>query len=108
MQELINPSERRESDRVSIMSAIQIQFNAKTVDATALNISRSGIAVWGPHPAPKAKMQLNFSLDGDIIGVEGKVAREFMSDGGSVWGIEFANLSPELQGKIDQFCLDND
>ncbi len=99
-------TERRTSPRASLFSGISIVLPDGTVrEATAFDIGRRGISIWAEGVRPQGAIRLTIPLaDGgpDLV-VEGHVVREFESDGGAVWGIEFTNLAPADADRITRF-----
>ncbi|GEM_PF-5660671 len=70
---------------------------------TSLNLSSSGIALWGPSKAPTGALRLDLPLGSEHVQVRGRVVREFESDGGSVWGIEFVGVDAGVRGTIASY-----
>lgn len=64
------------------------------MEATAFDIGRRGISIWASGVRPDGLVRLTIPLDESEppLVVDGRVVREFESDGGAVWGIEFVDL----------------
>ena len=89
-------AERREAPRVSMFSSLELVLpNGEIVGATAMDVSETGVSIWATGERPNASFRIRLPLDDglDPLEVDGVIAREFRSDGGSVWGIEFQGLS---------------
>lgn len=99
-------AERRDATRVSLLSEVTVELpTGREVSATALDISVTGISVWAPGMAPRQAVKVRLELaDGSApIEVAARVAREFESDGGSVWGMEFQGLDEETRARLSIF-----
>jgi c-di-GMP-binding flagellar brake protein YcgR len=99
-------AERRDATRVSLLSEVTIELpTGREVSATALDLSVSGISVWAPGIAPRQPVKVRLELADDSAPIElaARVAREFESDGGSVWGLEFQGLDDETRERLVDF-----
>jgi hypothetical protein len=67
--------------------------DGEAVAATALDLSETGVAVWatGERPLGTVRVRINLGGPRETL-LEARVAREFRSDGGAVWGLEFLRL----------------
>ena len=81
--------DRRTSPRASLFAGIHV-----VLPATAFDIGRRGISIWASGVRPDGLVRLTIPLDESEppLVVDGRVVREFESDGGAVWGIEFVDL----------------
>ena len=96
---------RRTGDRVSYMSEVQLDYEGMKMTLNALDLSSEGVGVWGPAQCPAGSFKLSLPLD-DSLGslvVEAKVARQFQSDCGSVWGIEFLGLEEAAKKRLEAY-----
>ena len=96
---------RRGGNRVSYMHEVLLDYEGTKMTLNALDISPQGIGVWGPASCPAGAFKLSLNLD-DSMGplvVDAKVARQFQSDGGAVWGISFLNVDAAAQQRLDAY-----
>jgi hypothetical protein len=63
--------------------------------------------VWAPYKAPAGALILRLSLGEEELTLQGRVAREFESDGGAVWGIEFFGLDARAAEMLNRYIADN-
>lgn len=56
----------------------------------AMDLSRRGLSVWAPGKAPQTPLRITMAIQDRPVILKGRIARQFESDGGAVWGIEFA------------------
>ncbi len=99
-------AERRDATRVSLLSEVTVELpTGREVSATALDVSISGLSVWAPGVAPRQPVKVRLELvDGSApIVVAARVAREFESDGGSVWGLEFQAVDEPTRERLSLF-----
>ena len=97
--------DRRGSGRVYIMTTVGLEVGGQTMDATAMDLSLTGVSVWAPEgvsPGGVLKVTMQIDDTGPIT-LEGTVARQFESDGGSVWGIHFQNVDPAITARIEAY-----
>jgi c-di-GMP-binding flagellar brake protein YcgR len=97
--------DRRGSGRVYIMTSVKLEIAGQTLDATALDLSQTGVSVWAPE-GQSAPDTLSITMVMDDKGpmtLSGRVARQFESDGGSVWGIAFDGVQPDQQARLDAY-----
>jgi len=100
----MDETERRGAQRAHVMVDVEIVGERRTIKATSLDLSPTGISVWADDgTAPQGELELKFDLDGTSLSAKGHLARSFQSDGGAVWGIEFAHLDPATKTKLDNF-----
>lgn len=97
--------DRRGSGRVYIMTTVSLQVGGQTVEATAMDLSLTGISVWAPEGiSPSGPLKVTMQIDDPgPITLDGTVARQFESDGGSVWGIHFENVDPAITARIEAY-----
>ena len=100
----MDSTERRGAERAHVMVDVTIIGEARTIQATSLDLSPTGISVWADDGnAPRGELELKFDLDGTSLETRGRLARSFQSDGGAVWGIEFSKLDPSTKYALDSF-----
>lgn len=100
----MDETERRGATRAHVMVDVEIVGERRTIKATSLDLSPTGISVWADDgDAPQGDLELKFDLDGTSLSAKGRMARSFKSDGGAVWGIEFGKLDPSTKIQIDNF-----
>lgn len=99
--------ERRNSQRASLMTEVEVEFGGRTLTTTALDISRTGLSVWAPEAAPGVDLVLRFEFEGSPLSIRGQVAREFHSDGGAVWGVAFLELDEQLEARFIDYVARN-
>ncbi len=104
---MTDDDERRNSERASLMTEVEVEFGGQTLTTTALDISRTGLSVWAPEAAPGVELVLRFELEGSRLTVRGHVAREFHSDGGAVWGMAFLDLDEQLEARFVEYVARN-
>ena len=86
------------------MRPVSVGTDGDPVQATTLDLSETGIAVWGPEGPPPKAVELTFELDdGEPLALRGVVVRQFESDGGAVWGIEFRELESSARARLRAF-----
>lgn len=96
---------RRGGDRVSYMHEVLLNYEGTKMTLNALDLSPQGVGVWGPASCPAGPFKLSLPLD-DSLGplvVDAKVARQFQSDGGAVWGIHFIDLDDEAKRRLADY-----
>ncbi len=97
--------DRRGSGRVYILTTVSIELNGRVMDATALDLSVSGISIWAPEgETANGPIKIKMVIDdhGPLL-VTGKLAREFESDGGSVWGIAFQGIDDGVTKRLEAY-----
>jgi hypothetical protein len=97
--------DRRGSGRVYIMTTATLEVNGQSIEATAMDISATGISVWAPEGVnPSGPIGLQFEIDEKgPIKLTGVLARQFESDGGSVWGIHFEGVDPAITKRLEAY-----
>jgi hypothetical protein len=97
--------DRRGSGRVYIMNTVSLVIGGQTLEATAMDLSMTGVSVWAPEGVdPSGGLTVTLQIDDPgPITLQGKVARKFESDGGSVWGIHFENVDPAITARIEAY-----
>ncbi len=97
--------DRRGSDRVYIMTTVKLAIDGETVEATALDLSVSGVSVWAPEVrAPAGALGIEMVIDAaGPLRLTGKLARQFESDGGSVWGIAFDGVDAGTLQRLERY-----
>jgi len=100
----MDETERRGAARAHVMVDVKIVGEQRTIQATSLDLSPTGISVWADDGhAPRGELELTFDLDGTQLNAKGRMARSFQSDGGAVWGIEFSPLDPATKIRLLNF-----
>lgn len=100
----MDDKERRGAVRAHVMVDVKIVGEQRTIQATSLDLSPSGISVWADDGhAPQGTLELSFDLEGTSLSAKGRLARSFQSDGGAVWGIEFADLDAGTKYQLNSF-----
>jgi hypothetical protein len=87
------------------MSEVLLDYEGTKMTLNALDLSADGVGVWGPAQCPAGAFKLSLPLD-DALGtltVDAKVARQFQSDGGSVWGITFIDLDVAAKQRLRSY-----
>lgn len=79
------------AERVSIFSqTVTLEYGGETREASGIDLSASGIAVWAPGASEGDEVRVTLSFeDWLVVRLDGRVVRQFGDDGGSLWGIEF-------------------
>ena len=98
-------ADRRGDPRIGVMASVQIDLGGAQLEATALDMSISGISVWAPQgikPIGEFKITMTVDHRGAIV-VPARLKREFQSDGGAVWGLAFGELPPEVAARIEAY-----
>jgi hypothetical protein len=101
--------ERRVSDRIHVMESVEIDLGGARLEATALDLSVTGVSVWAPQGiTPVGDFTITMRLDQrGPMKVAARLAREFESDGGAVWGIAFVDPPPEVCARIEAYLEQN-
>ena len=86
-------SENRRALRVNIANEVVMEYGGRSVRASAMDLSRRGMSVWAPGTATGVPIRLTMALTNRPVILRGRVARQFESDDGAVWGIEFSKES---------------
>jgi c-di-GMP-binding flagellar brake protein YcgR len=97
--------DRRGDERQSVMLTVEIDLGGAQMTATSMDLSASGISVWAPDGIkPLGEFNVSFEFDrrGPIT-LPARVAREYESDGGSVWGLAFGYVPPEIAARIESY-----
>ena len=68
---------------------VVLEYGDRRLRATAMDVSERGMSVWVSDQAPLDALRITMAVDNRPVILNGQVARQFESDGGSVWGIEF-------------------
>ena len=86
---------RLHGPRVSYTDDVVVEDKGTATTLSGLDLSAGGLGVWGPAECPSGTFKVSFALSDKLerLVVEAKVARQFQSDGGAVWGISFVGLS---------------
>ncbi len=103
--------ERRDAPRVSLLSAVELVLpNNKVVGATAMDMSETGVSVWATGQRPNGVLRVRLPLEDGlaVLEVNGSIVREFRSDGGSVWGIEFQGLDDGVRTRLKLYVANQD
>ena len=97
--------DRRGSGRVYIMTTATLIVDGATIEATAMDLSISGISVWAPEGVSAAGLHgVRIEIDDKgIIELDGRVARQFESDGGAVWGIQFQHVPDAVTARLEAY-----
>jgi hypothetical protein len=97
--------ESRASERVSIMTEVEIDVRGDVLSVTTLDLGDGGLSVWAPYASPGGPVRVRLPLDDNLppLEVAGRIAREYQSDGGSVWGIAFEALDPRDKARLQAF-----
>lgn len=97
--------DRRGSGRVYILTTVNIELNGRSMEATALDLSVSGISIWAPEGEDASgpiKIEMVIDDHGPMV-LTGKVARQFESDGGAVWGIAFQGVDAAITARLEAY-----
>lgn len=86
---MLQDSDGRRAPRVSVSQEVVIEYGDRRLRATAMDVSERGMSVWVSDKAPHEPLRITMAVDNRPVILSGQVAREFESDGGGVWGIEF-------------------
>ena len=70
-----------------------------------MDLGLNGFSVWGTEFAPRGEFEVSVPLDDDLAPLVGRarIARQFVSDGGAVWGLEFVDPSPEARYRLRNY-----
>lgn len=96
---------RRVGDRVSYMHEVTVDYEGTKLTLSGLDISPSGMGLWGPTNCPAGVFELTLPLDDamDPIVTRARVVRQFHSDGGSVWGVTFEGLADAARQRLERY-----
>ncbi len=80
--------------------------NGDVAQATTLDVGLTGIAIWATGSRPSGPVRLRLPLEDGLppLEVDGQIAREFRSDGGAVWGIEFQDLGTLALERLQRYA----
>jgi len=81
----------RRAQRVSVSHEVILEYGGRSMRVPAMDLSRRGVSVWAPGKAPQTPLRITMAIADRPVVLRGRVARQFESDGGAVWGIEFAS-----------------
>jgi len=95
--------ERRITTRVGLMTEVSVDHGSGPIPLTTLDLSVTRISLWSTNPAPTGALTVELPLEGRNLSLHGRVVREFTSDGGSVWGIEFFGTDHRTQGALASY-----
>lgn len=97
--------DRRGDDRFSVMCSVELDLGGPPIFATALDMSVSGMALWAPDGIkPLGEFRVLLTIDDrGSMELSARLAREYESDGGSVWGVAFTYVPPEIAARIESY-----
>jgi len=87
------------------MLAVTLHHRGGETTATSLDISEDGMAVWAQGNTPSGRVEVAFELEERKVLIVGRIAREFRSDGGSVWGIAFESRDQRALRIVERFVF---
>ena len=98
-------SENRGSDRVSVMTEVEIDVGGEVIKVTTMDLGLGGLSVWAPYASPGGPVVVRLPLDDGIapLTLPSRIAREFQSDGGAVWGLAFDGLDSTQRARLEVF-----
>lgn len=93
---------RLNGPRVSYTDDVVVENKGEATTLSGLDLSAGGLGVWGPAECPSGTFKISLPLSDELgaLVVEAKVARQFQSDGGAVWGISFISLSEAAKRRL--------
>jgi hypothetical protein len=100
-------SDRRTGERASLMTEVAVSHGAGNTTTTSLDVSTTGISVWGPSTPPTGAIRLDLAVEDEPLTLQGHVVRQFRSDGGAVWGIEFFDTDPLATLSLTKYVAAN-
>lgn len=87
----------RRSERVSLSREVLLEC---TMRVNAMDLSAEGVSVWVPELNTDEPVRITMAIDGRPILLTGRVVRQFESDGGAVWGLEFTSFENDESQRI--------
>ena len=93
--------ERRKHERMSVITKALVDVGGERINATSIDVSHAGMALWTKYKAPEGTVRVALELDGTPVAVRGQVVRMRRGTGGAVWGIEFESLSEAARSKLE-------
>jgi hypothetical protein len=93
-------SEGRRAPRVSVSHEVVLEYGGYTMRVSAMDLSHRGLSVWAAGKAPQTPLRITMAINDRPVILKGRVARQFESDGGAVWGIEFADAEGDDQENL--------
>lgn len=87
------------------MQEVTIDYEGSQMTLSALDLSTNGVGVWGPARCPAGPFKVSFPIDdgGAALKATGRVVRQYHSDGGSVWGIQFTEIDEASARRLAEF-----
>jgi methyl-accepting chemotaxis protein len=98
--------ERRRHSRAAIEGTATVRDGGRAVAVDLADLSASGLrCVTGPdwHPRADSPVELTLDLGGERLTVRGRIARLIDGEDGEEAGIEFRQLDPDTQRRIDAY-----
>ena len=96
-----NSLNRRSGPRLSLGMPVELRHGGSVRGGTTANISHGGMAVRLPEPPePMTRVQLHFRLPGTSTPIDAD-ARVVWSDRRTLCGLQFEQVAPEAQRRID-------
>lgn len=99
------PYERRKTPRVHAMLAVTLHHRDGETEATSLDISSHGMAVWAQGVPPRGRVEIVLELEERPLRLVGRITRNFVSDGGGVLGIAFESRDQQALRAVERFVF---
>ncbi len=94
-------NDRRTAARTPVARRVIVDAGSQRIDAQAIDISETGMAVATDYNPPKSgQVRVAMELDGEPVVLRGRVVRHKLLGKRMLWGIEFANLVPQNQTRV--------
>ena len=87
------------------MSEVQVDYEGTKMTLNGLDLSPTGMGLWGPTNCPAGTFKVSLQLDDALAPLEAnaRVVRQFHSDGGAVWGVAFDGLDAEGERRLQSY-----
>lgn len=87
------------------MLAVTLHHRDGETEATSLDISNHGMAVWAQGVPPRGRIEIVLRLEERAVRLAGRITRNFVSDGGGVLGIAFESREQRALRVVERFVF---
>jgi len=89
------------------MQEVTIDYEGSQMSLSALDLSANGVGVWGPARCPAGPFKVSLPIEdgGPPLKATGRVVRQYHSDGGSVWGIQFTDIDDASSQRLAAYVV---
>lgn len=93
----MDDTDGRQAERVALSREVLLEL---TMRVNAMDLSSKGISVWVPEMNTNEPIRVTIAIDGRPLVLSGRVVRQFDSDGGAIWGLEFNSSENDESHRI--------